>query len=857
MLSKNEQEKILSKAKDNLEKNRSIKDGITDLQFKKMQQKYSYFLDNLDDKGFIINSQHVITDINTPRPWMHLMGSNHSEFNETFGSFWDQINGGFSFKDSILAGPLTSHKDRSYVPTFPQPADRRNIIIKENSDIWYLSPQPGIDENYYSNYSSHQGVGYIINKADSRKISGSIRSFVPNKGTTECITISLKNNSKKKRELDLFFQVTWDLTVHPSYYFDPVSVSFGKFLPKENALVAYSNFKRNALPRAGFLTVDKKINSFDISGEGYFGKAHPQAWPDSVRRGFCSNSDGAQPLRGLVGAIHLKIVLTPNRTKKINILCGSIAQDDLAFEENVKQMRNSLLTKNGVDKAFQDMQTFYKKFVSSSMVACDDLELERNYNVWLKYQSKNASQWVRALDQFGYRDVLQDLLGTIVSYPEMAKTYLPVILKYQLPQGNAIRQFYKYENTSAPNDERLFGDSALWIIDTLCTYLEETGDKSILKIKVPFYDIRTHQVNHRNKATIYEHAIRAIEYVYTERGQKGLAKVGYGDWNDAIDALSKEGKGVSIMLSCLLVYASNRFKKIAQWIGDTKCQNRMVEIAQEMKKAVNKYGWDKDHYIFGFNDEGNAIGKGKCEGRVNLTVNSWALFSGAADYKDRASVIIKTFKKLDSPLGAHILDKPYTYKSRKSIGRISDKAQGLSENGSIYTHAQTFMIMGLLHNGKREKAYAEIKKILPGATLPDISTAAPHQLANYTAGKFSEHYGRQLFSNFTGACSWLIKCLDNMFGVRGGFDSIIIDPNLPKALKNCIVKRRIQGREVIVKYKGSGGVSDLFCVTVNGKEVIFNGRDIKIPLKLFKKGSVVKVEAEFIKKYAMKILPKK
>ena len=67
-----------------------------------------------------------------------------------------------------------------------------------------------------------------------------------------------------------------------------------------------------------------------------------------------------------------------------------------------------------------------------------DEEVDRIYNVWLKYQQHNTARFTRALDQIGYRDVLQDLLGLCSFNPEYVRAHLPTVLNYQLrgrPRG--------------------------------------------------------------------------------------------------------------------------------------------------------------------------------------------------------------------------------------------------------------------------------------------------------------------------------------------------------------------------------------------------------------------------------------
>ncbi len=109
----------------------------------------------------------------------------------------------------------------------------------------------------------------------------------------------------------------------------------------------------------------------------------------------------------------------------------------------------------------------------------------------------------------------------------------------------------------------------------------------------------------------------ALEGLFKSRGQRGLCRIGYGDWNDAMDGLSKRGQGVSVWLSVALVFAAQRMLSLARHLKDRQAIKTLETIIATMTKAVNDEGWDGDHYVFGYNDDGVAIGsqtsqEGRC-----------------------------------------------------------------------------------------------------------------------------------------------------------------------------------------------------------------------------------------------------
>ena len=114
-------------------------------------------------------------------------------------------------------------------------------------------------------------------------------------------------------------------------------------------------------------------------------------------------------------------------------------------------------------------------------------DFDRYFNIWSKYQARNQTRFVRALDKIGYRDILQDLLGICDFEREYVRTMLLRTLHYQSEDGRAIRQYEKFPGSG--HDMRMYMDSPVWIPDTLVTYIKETGDFSILKEKVGFFDM--------------------------------------------------------------------------------------------------------------------------------------------------------------------------------------------------------------------------------------------------------------------------------------------------------------------------------------------------------------------------------
>jgi cellobiose phosphorylase len=839
---------LVQKARRNLATGKSPRAGFSDAEVELLARRYSHFEDTRDEQGFLTDSSLVVTRPDTPRPWLHLMCSGHSGIYDVMGSFWSPTGLGFLCYDSVLAGPVTSHQDMSYVPTSPRATDAREFFLREerrgrSPRIWHMLPQVGRDARAYSRYSCRFGLGSVTAEAVCNQIHARLRAFVSVNDTCEVWTITLANRSKRPRKLTLFTRVNWGLESHPSYYFDPRMTSMGEHLKDLRAIVALNMHQANALPRVGFMMSSANFAAFDLSAEEFTGGGYYREFPRAVAEGRCRNSTGLQPYLGLVGALQFEVRLAPGASRTVHLLVGRTEKEPAGYREHLTALRSKFLTAGGVEREFRALAESWREKLGRVRLRSPDTEVDRAYNIWLKYQQHNTARFIRALDQVGYRDILQDLLGICNFNPEYVRSFLPIVLNHQLRDGRAIRQFFKYPGTNAPNDERMYGDSPVWIADTLVSYVEETGDFDLLEKKVGFYDLATHRQDNRVKKTVYEHAVIALEGLFQNRGRKGLCRIGYGDWNDAMDGLSKRGNGVSTWLSAALVFAAQRMLALARHLDDQRTIRSMERIIATTTRAINANAWDGDHYVFGFNDDGVAIGSQTSEeGRLHAAVNAWMLFTGIAAAAGREEKLLKAFERLWTPIGTASLDLPYTLKSRKLAGRIADMAGGQFENGAVYTHGHSFFIYGLAVTRCADQACREIKLSLPDNTFPDIATGPPHQQSNFAVGPSHPHFGVNPYSNFTGSTAWYLKTLDKMIGVLADFDGLRIAPSAPAAWKEYRLRKRFRGVEYHLHFHHQSGRSEVKSVTVNAKPLAPVGGEYKIPLPKRRPARPVQVE---------------
>ncbi|HOA73391.1 MAG TPA: hypothetical protein PL151_15905 [Phycisphaerae bacterium] len=801
-------DKTLAAVRANLRAKKGLNEGIDPGAWESLLNRYSHFVDRRDSDGFLVDSAVNLDDWHTPRPSLHLMASCHDRETGVWGSFCDQFGAGFACLDSVLAGKMTSHLDTNYVPTAPEPQDCRGFYIHENGNAWPMFPIGCFEEGEYSDIECVQALDRQSMRAERSGLVCELDICVHPELPMEVWRMRITNRSERRREFSWFSRVRVNVDSFPSHYFVPRVVCEG--LHEHDALVFINHDKANKHPRTAFFTSVPKFDGFDMMGEVFEGIGGRSPVPAAVVAGECRHSLGLQPYAGLVAAAQYRAWLEPGETAVWQCAYGACAYDAEERRRHIGQVRTLLA---GPAVIHTELHQLWDQRVRTSMCRTPDTELDRFYNVWSKYQCRNQARFCRALDKVGFRDVLQDLMGVAEFEPVYARRALLRTLRYQAADGRAVRQYCLFPG--AGHDMRMYMDSSSWIADTLTTYIKESGDFAILDEQVPFFDMQRQEPSEFDHGTVYEHALRAVRSLMSTTGFHGLCRIGYGDWNDALSGIGGE-QGVSVWLSCACVFAAQRLAELAEHLGRADDAREMREIAATMTQRINEHAWDGEWYIYAINGQGKPIGSRSCsEGRIHLNVNTWALFTGIARAAGREEQVWRSLEQLATPFGHMLLTPPYTASSRPDVGRIADQKPGMFENGSIYTHGESFRLYALAVAGQADRCYRELVRTLPSALPQDVITGPRHQLSNFTVGPDHPNFGAQLFSNFTGAVPWYRRVIQHLLGVIPDYDALMIVPNPPQAWTEYEVRKVWRGRDVRVRFRRQAGT---------GCRITFNGR---------------------------------
>ena len=424
-----------------------------------------------------------------------------------------------------------------------------------------------------------------------------------------------------------------------------------------------------------------------------------------------------------------------------------------------------------------------------------DKNVQNFLNIWLKNQLFLTFRHVRS-GYIGYRDTIQDAWGYSLLESNESRNQILKILSYMKYDGTCPRCFSPFGKQDK-QDMRNYMDSATWMGMCIHDYIAETGDYAILDEKISYLDSDIEE-------TVYEHITKAMDELYKMRGLHGFCLVKDGDWNDAIEGISKTGDAVSIWLTMAFYNAQSHLAEVFEHCEHKNVADTYRKRNEELYKSINNHGWDGDWYRYAISDSGNYIGSNENEeGKIHLNANTWAVFTGIANEERTNKIFASIDKYLATFVGPALLAPPYRKKPCEA-GRIVNLEPGTFENGSVYQHAVCFYIFALLKAGKTNEAFDAFSRLLP--TNPENfdsrRTSEPYCTGNYYCGPSHKRAGQNFFTWFTGNPAWLLRAgFDEMLGVKATLDGLVIKPNVPDSWDNYEVKRTYRGTKYTVKFQ--------------------------------------------------------
>jgi cellobiose phosphorylase len=639
----------------------------------------------------------------------------------------------------------------------------------------------------FERYACRAGLNYQVVENVTDGIEAVWRIYVPtDTDPVEVWDVRLRNVGDRPRTMQLFTYVPMNCDGEDLYCGELHRIA--GFLSGQQAIFVCMDAPRYLegvdLPwHNGFLAVNRPPDGWDASLGAVIGPRRTTHNPLVVEQGACTHSQCA--MFSPVGTLQIEMELGTGVQDEVRFLIGACDAAPMIDSLRKKYLTGSM----DADVHFDRLLEAEAARASHLQVATPDETMNNMINVWLPKQMDYGVVWTRWGFK-GYRDIIQQCQGAVIQQPGAALEQLLRACAHQYESGFGLRGWH-------PIDDQRYADSAQWLIGAFHEYLAETADFDILEKTVPFFD--------RGEASVYGHLRRALLRLREDRGAHGLNLVFYGDWNDSLTGVCREGRGESVWLSMAFCRSCLLLADIAGKTGKSDDAAEYRQWHKEMGEAINEHAWDGRWYICALDDDANPIGSQQNEeGKIFLNMQSWAQLGRIVPEERWEQAWNSVREMLDSGWGL-MLNWPAYTKYVHNVGRLSSIRPGAAENASVYTHGNAFMLLAQLERGMADEAYALWQAVQPGNPERPVLNQ-PNVFFNGYYGPASENrVGMGEHAWTTGSAPWMYQCVtEYMLGIRRTLDGLVIKPCLPSAWDQVSVRRVYRGTTYDIRVSNPG-----------------------------------------------------
>ena len=733
-----------------------------------MEKQYGYYLENGID--FCIHTADI------PRNWYNYL------WNDRYVTFTSQTCAGSSFLQDDMGNRLKLVEDRGF-------------FLTEDDTSWGIGGLPVNEKRDDYRCVHRRGTSDLYTEKNG--ILSTVSIITPRELFGELWRVRVENKSDRERELKVlaFCNSQFD----GKYSRQGYNTTANAFCEKISSLYFTKRTKLFGKEQTtyGFLSVDGACDGYAGAYNAIIGPYGSFSHPVILEKGGCNNTVGCG--EKLAYAMEKKLTLSPGEVKEVVF----VAAFAFSYEE-MKEIKEKYATPAFLESEREAILNQFEQEVAMVNIHTPD-EMLNSMFAWLKHQSNLGSRWARVRHN-GYRDMSSDTDCLACVNPELALERFVRILSYQYSDGFAPRTFI--DGQIRPNN---FSDNTVWMHFTASSILKELGRKEILDIEIPYND--------GSVGTMYEHLYRSVDFLYHFRGLHDLIKIWGGDWNDCMDKVGMEGKGVSVWLSIAWYRANAYFAEIADIYGRPEDAALARARGEEMRAIIEEWGWDGEYYLDAYNDNDVKIGSHECEeGKIFLIPQIWSVLSGVSTGGREIAAMNAVEKYLTDPLGTLVSAPPYT-KYDPGIGTLTVKYPGIHENGGVYLHTIAWKIAADAMQKRADRVEADIETILPFRNKVVDGRAEPYIMCNSYFGKQTGYrYGTPGQSWRTAAGQWFQKALVNyVFGLQPEMEGLRIDPCLPPSWKITSIDKVFRNTTYHITYENNG--TNLKKILLDGKEI--------------------------------------
>jgi cyclic beta-1,2-glucan synthetase len=753
-----------------------------------------------DGREYVI---HLEPGVSTPAPWSNAIA------NDGFGSIVTEAGLGFTWALNSGENRLTPWNND---PVADPPSEVLYLRDEETAAIWTPTPWPTPDS---SASQIRHGAGYTKWLKSSHGLEQELLVFVPPDDPVKIIRLKLRNHGSQTRRLTATYYAEWILGALKSVSRPTVVCNYDAGC---HALLARNSWNPDFGERVAFLTSNLPPHSLSNDRMAFLGREGDHSHPAAISHRDLGGN--LLPSADPCAAFQVRLEIEAGDMKVVVFVLG---QGD--NHAHARALVRRWQDPGRAETAFAELNHRWDERLGAISVKTPDPSFDLMVNRWLPYQvlaSRLMSRagFYQAGGAFGFRDQLQDVLALLHSDPGRARAHILASAARQFEEGDVMHWWHP------PSDRGVrtrCSDDLLWLPYVTGSYVEATGDVSILREEVPYLrappltDVETDRYAQFEVTTechsLFEHCERAIERGVIE-GANGLPLIGAGDWNDGMDRVGRGMRGESVWLAWFAIAVMKKFAALSARLGHDETRARWTDRADRLAHAVDTAGWDGNWYRRAFDDDGIAWGSASNdECRIDIIAQAWAVISGAApEVRARMAIESAAAELMREDDGIIRLLWPPFDKTPRDPGYIKAYPPGIRENGGQYTHGATWLGFAFAALGEGTKAgrvFAMINPINHSSTFSDIERylVEPYVVAADVAG-VEPHVGRGGWTWYTGSAAWTWRLgVEAILGLRFKEGQLVIDPCLPDDWKFFEAHVKGPAGSLCVRVENPEGVS--------------------------------------------------
>ena len=688
-------------------------------------------------------------------------------------------------------------------------AGDRNVYIKDKTTGESYSANRNHAALKFDKFETHVGLGYHTVVSEYKGVAVEFTTMVPVEGCATLFEIKVKNLTQEKKDLALYFciQPKPDLSWHAAYGYSEDCRALGGLLFHHDGFRLPNDYTKI------FVGSDKEYVGYDTNTPNFKGKYNGWHNPVGVQAEKL-RCEGSTFETEHAAAFQFDLALDAGE-EYVNTFAAFAARS----VEECRTLKDRYLAAGAFEKEKNKQKELNAEYADVFLLHSPDAYVNTQANIWLKRQLSLGKTWGRLYGK-GFRDVMQDITAFVSFDPALARKRILHALAYQYEDGNPIRMF-------EPNFKYPYNDGGAWITGAILSYLNESGDLSVLDEVLPYLKGDSYEhaslsdaysdepyVAGERKDSVLGHACAAIDYLLGCRGEHDLVLWRGGDWNDSMNSVGLENKGESVWLSIATVKAIGELQEILALAGGKDELIAQYESKKEaLKRAVKTHGFNGKQYIYGINDQGDRIGD---TDRIFLNPQTWAVLGNLDEKENLEAVMDEVEARLQCDFG-YLQCYPSFEKGDPNIGRVSYFQKGLVENGAVYNHGVAFKIAADCMLGRGDNAYRSLKMISCDNPKNPDSGVEPYAVSNMYIGPENPYLaGFAPMSWVTGTAGWLYRCISEFLcGVKPTVKGLKLEPCLPRGWSGTRVVRKFRGETYEITFEEAETQS----VVCDGKEV--------------------------------------